>query len=267
MVERTREFDWHVEFMVQSMAEAIATTAFLSSLNVPYVFDHVAHAEPDHSISTAAKNSQSCWQSLKNEEHAWITLYSFYQLSKSGAPEYADMVEVIQDDHRRAAGPRHLGQQLAASEHKRPNSQRRRSAQFSVSGGARRTCAKTTPERQPGKTVWLVIDQTWKAFGTRTTTSQLHGDIRFYLEIWEFSNPIAGVFDNHNGTALQCIRALGNHVGEALNYKRGSSIPQAEQYDTSLLPFGKRDDFTKVEVKGYDDAGLCHRLFKSATVR
>ena len=95
MVERTREFDWHVEFMVQSLQEAIATTAFLSSLKVPYVFDHVAHAEPDQH-KHGRKEFAELLAILKNEEHAWINLYSFYQLSKSGSPDYADMVEVIQ---------------------------------------------------------------------------------------------------------------------------------------------------------------------------
>ena len=95
MVERTREFDWHVEFMVQSLQEAIATAAFLSSLKVPYVFDHVAHAEPDQH-KHGRKEFAELLAILKNEEHAWINLYSFYQLSKSGSPDYADMVEVIQ---------------------------------------------------------------------------------------------------------------------------------------------------------------------------
>ncbi len=89
MIERTQGFGWHIEFMSESMQEVIATTPFLSSLNVPYLFDHVAHAEPDH------QNAELI-AILKNEEHAWINLYSFYQLSKTGAPDYADMVEVIQ---------------------------------------------------------------------------------------------------------------------------------------------------------------------------
>ena len=95
MIERTQGFGWHVEFMSESMQEVIATAPILSSLNVPYVFDHVAHAEPDQH-QNSDKEFAELMAILKNEEHAWITLYSFYQLSKSGAPDYADMVEVIQ---------------------------------------------------------------------------------------------------------------------------------------------------------------------------
>jgi 2-pyrone-4,6-dicarboxylate lactonase len=94
MVARTNGFDWHIEFMSQSMAEVIAAVPFLNSLEVPYVFDHVAHAEPhqnrdDHEF-------KELLAILKNEKHAWINLYSFYQLSKAGPPTYSDMVDVIQ---------------------------------------------------------------------------------------------------------------------------------------------------------------------------
>ena len=46
MVARTDGFGWHIEFMSQSMSEVIGAVPFLNSLKVPYVFDHVAHAEP-----------------------------------------------------------------------------------------------------------------------------------------------------------------------------------------------------------------------------
>lgn len=93
LVARVRGFDWHVEFMSQSMTEVIGAVPFLRTLQLPYVFDHAAHAEPgqnhhDHEF-------QQLLAILKNEEQAWINLYSFYQLSKSGPPFYADMVNVV----------------------------------------------------------------------------------------------------------------------------------------------------------------------------
>lgn len=92
---RVSGFAWHVEFLAQSMAEIIQAVPFLRSLNMPYVFDHVAHAEPgqnndDHEF-------RELLSILKNEEHAWINLYSFYQLSKSGPPNYLDMVDFIRE--------------------------------------------------------------------------------------------------------------------------------------------------------------------------
>ncbi|MGH7927065.1 MAG: amidohydrolase family protein, partial [Candidatus Binatia bacterium] len=84
----------HVEFMSRSMTEVIGAVPFLNSLKVPYLFDHVAHAEPhqnhhDHKF-------KKLLAILKNEEHAWINLYSFYQLSEAGPPNYTDMIGVVQ---------------------------------------------------------------------------------------------------------------------------------------------------------------------------
>lgn len=95
MVERAQGFGWHIEFMSGSMQEVIETTPFLSAQKVPYLFDHVAHAEPEQH-KHGDREFNELIAILKNEEHAWINLYSFYQLSKSGAPAYADMVGVIQ---------------------------------------------------------------------------------------------------------------------------------------------------------------------------
>jgi len=93
MVTRTAGFDWHVEFMSQSMAEVLGAVSFLSGLKIPYVFDHVAHAEPQQ--NAADRKFKELLGIFKNEEYAWINLYSFYQLSKAGPPDYADMVDVI----------------------------------------------------------------------------------------------------------------------------------------------------------------------------
>jgi len=94
MIERTAGFNWHVEFMSQSMAEVVATLAFLNSLKVPYMFDHVAHAEPH--MTNDDHEFKELLTILKNEERAWINLYSFYQLSEAGPPDYSDMIGVIQ---------------------------------------------------------------------------------------------------------------------------------------------------------------------------
>jgi 2-pyrone-4,6-dicarboxylate lactonase len=95
MTQRTQGFGWHVEFMSQSMREVIDTTPSLSRLKVDYLFDHVAHAEPEQHKHNDSEFAELL-AILKNEEHAWVNLYSFYQLSKSGPPDYADMVGVIQ---------------------------------------------------------------------------------------------------------------------------------------------------------------------------
>ncbi|MGH7854191.1 MAG: amidohydrolase family protein, partial [Candidatus Binatia bacterium] len=92
---RVAGFAWHVEFLAQSMAEIIHALPAMRAFRMPYVFDHVAHAEPgQHNDDHEFRELLSV---LKDEEHAWINLYSFYQLSKSGAPDYADMIDVVRE--------------------------------------------------------------------------------------------------------------------------------------------------------------------------
>jgi predicted TIM-barrel fold metal-dependent hydrolase len=93
IITRTAGFGWHIEFMSQSMAEVVGAVSFLNSLNVPYVFDHVAHSEPHQNKND--HEFRELLAILRNEERAWINLYSFYQLSESGPPDYTDMIKVI----------------------------------------------------------------------------------------------------------------------------------------------------------------------------
>ena len=94
VVARTSAFGWHIEFMPQSTAEVIAAVPFLNSLKVPYLFDHVADVEPH--MSTEDHEFRELLRILKNEEQAWINLYSFYQQSEVGPPDYRDMIGVVQ---------------------------------------------------------------------------------------------------------------------------------------------------------------------------
>jgi len=94
VVARTRGFGWHIEFMPQTTADVIAGVPFLNSLKVPYLFDHVADAEPH--MTTEDHEFRELLRLLKNEEHAWINLYSFYQQSEVGPPGYRDMIGVVQ---------------------------------------------------------------------------------------------------------------------------------------------------------------------------
>jgi predicted TIM-barrel fold metal-dependent hydrolase len=75
MIARTAGFGWHIEFMSQSMAEVIGAVPFLNSLKVPYVFDHVAHAERIRIRMIA--NLANCWQFSKTKSmHGLISIAS-----------------------------------------------------------------------------------------------------------------------------------------------------------------------------------------------
>jgi 2-pyrone-4,6-dicarboxylate lactonase len=92
MADRVRGFGWHVEFMSQSLTETVEVVPLLKRLNMPYVFDHVAHADPkDYGSGHFGK----LLRILKTEELAWINLYSFYQRSREGPPRYSDMLPIV----------------------------------------------------------------------------------------------------------------------------------------------------------------------------
>ena len=90
---RVSGYDWHVEFLAQSLTEILTAVPFLKTLALPYVFDHVAHVEP--TARPSEFEFRELLAVLRNEEHAWVNLYSFYQLSRSGPPDYTDMVDVV----------------------------------------------------------------------------------------------------------------------------------------------------------------------------
>jgi predicted TIM-barrel fold metal-dependent hydrolase len=92
MAERVRGFGWHVEFMSQSLSETVEALPLLNRLNMPYVFDHVAHAGPK---DYGCDQFKELLRILKAEEFAWINLYSLYQRSQEGPPCYSDMLPIV----------------------------------------------------------------------------------------------------------------------------------------------------------------------------
>lgn len=93
MIDAAEEFGWHGEFLSDSMTEAIAAVPMLNKLKVDYVFDHLAHAGPGMDQTHTEFNE--VLRIIRGEEHAWINLYGFYQLSGAGPPHYNDMVPVV----------------------------------------------------------------------------------------------------------------------------------------------------------------------------
>jgi predicted TIM-barrel fold metal-dependent hydrolase len=94
MAERVHGFGWHVEFMAESLPALLRSMEFLLALKMPYVFDHVAYVLPG--MSAANPQFHELLHLLQAEEDAWVNLYSFYQESAQGPPDYADMVPVVQ---------------------------------------------------------------------------------------------------------------------------------------------------------------------------
>ena len=93
--DRVRDFGWHVEVHIHSIDNAVELLPWLPKLRLPYILDHVSHARPEH-LANNDPRLRTVFDHLKNDEDCWVNIYSFYQESASGAPDYADMVPVVQ---------------------------------------------------------------------------------------------------------------------------------------------------------------------------
>lgn len=90
---RVKDFGWHVEFHVQTVEDALEAIPHLKALGLPFVLDHVAHLGPE--IAPSDPRLKKLLDVFKGEENCWINLYSFYQRSKTGLPDYGDMIPVV----------------------------------------------------------------------------------------------------------------------------------------------------------------------------
>ena len=91
--DRVRDFGWHVEVHLDDTEEAIELMEWLPGLRLPYVLDHVARVRPERGVDDPA--FRKVLDHLKHSEDCWVNLYSFYQLSRDGAPHYADMIPIV----------------------------------------------------------------------------------------------------------------------------------------------------------------------------
>ncbi len=91
---RVKDFGWHVEFHVQTLDDALDAIPHLKALRLPFVLDHLAHLGPE--IAPDDPRLRRLLDVFKGEENCWINLYSFYQRSHSGLPDYRDMIPVVE---------------------------------------------------------------------------------------------------------------------------------------------------------------------------
>lgn len=96
LAQRAAELDWHIELHVRSTAEAVALAPRLKQLPVPYVIDRMAQAKPEAGpqAGTDGGDFRKLADLMAADDHCWVKLYGFYQLSRDGPPGYDDMVPV-----------------------------------------------------------------------------------------------------------------------------------------------------------------------------
>lgn len=86
---RIHEFGWHVELHLGSAAEMVELAPRLRALPTPFVIDHVGRVRGGE--GAAHPGFQALLALVREDERCWVKLSSFYRLSDSGPPDYADM--------------------------------------------------------------------------------------------------------------------------------------------------------------------------------
>lgn len=89
-----RPFGWHVQLHVDRSSEIAALEQPLLDHPTPIVFDHLGRVRGGEGVQSAG--FQALLRILKARDDCWVKLSSFYRLSDSGAPDYADMKPLAQ---------------------------------------------------------------------------------------------------------------------------------------------------------------------------
>lgn len=94
VAQKIKPFGWHVQLHVHTVAELAALEDKLLAHPTPIVFDHLGRARGGEGV--AAPGFRALLRILKQRDDCWVKLSSWYRLSDSGAPAYADMRPLAQ---------------------------------------------------------------------------------------------------------------------------------------------------------------------------
>ena len=87
-----KPFGWHVQLHVDKVGEIASLEQQLLDHDTPIVFDHLGRVRGGEGV--AAPGFQALLRILTQRDDCWVKLSSFYRLSDSGVPDYADMAPV-----------------------------------------------------------------------------------------------------------------------------------------------------------------------------
>jgi len=89
-----KPFGWHVQLHVERVAEIAALESQLLEHPTPLVFDHLGRVRGGEGVNEPG--FQALLRILKQRDDCWIKISSWYRLSDSGPPAYADMQPLAQ---------------------------------------------------------------------------------------------------------------------------------------------------------------------------
>jgi predicted TIM-barrel fold metal-dependent hydrolase len=94
LAARIKFLGWHLQLHFNRAGEIAALEARLLKLPVPLVFDHLGRVRGDE--GTASPGFKALARVLERRDDCWVKVSSFYKLSQSGPPSYADVKPVAQ---------------------------------------------------------------------------------------------------------------------------------------------------------------------------
>ncbi len=90
LAKRIADFGWLAELHMGNVDELVELAPLLNRLPTPYLIDHFGRVRGEQGVDSPG--FQALLRLLGQDEKCWVKLCSFYRLSSSGPPDYADMV-------------------------------------------------------------------------------------------------------------------------------------------------------------------------------
>lgn len=87
-------YNWHIEINIAKCSDWVALEPRLRQCPVPVVFDHLGRPRGGEGID--APGFKVVRRLLSERDDCWTKVSSWYRLSDSGAPDYADMKPFVQ---------------------------------------------------------------------------------------------------------------------------------------------------------------------------
>ena len=87
--QKIKPLGWHIQLHVDKAAELAALESRLLDHPTPIVFDHFGRVRGGEGVN--APGFQALLRILRQRDDCWVKLSSWYRLSDSGPPAYADM--------------------------------------------------------------------------------------------------------------------------------------------------------------------------------